>query len=254
MDNQNIEELANTIMWWLSYITSVGRNYLLSEGAIRFPISEYLENLKKDNDKLTLEFPHPQFPQKRLDLCFQKYKAESDVFECTAFEFKYIKNGSTRSIEAKQNIFNDLMRLHFFLDENSKGYFLICGNQDKFRQDFQTLLLKPKNADESGFQSPRFKNNPIRNIQAEGFYTEWFSFDNENPIKIIDLTTDNSDYNKIYLNFINEYTKAYKNGEEKLILPSQISTNLVFISGDITQLNGSFLPSKIAIWEITKTT
>jgi hypothetical protein len=39
----NMSQLATAIMWWLSYTSAVGRNYVLSEGAIKFPASEYLE-------------------------------------------------------------------------------------------------------------------------------------------------------------------------------------------------------------------
>ena len=38
----NLNRLATTVMWWLSYTSAVGRKYVLSESAIKFPVAEYL--------------------------------------------------------------------------------------------------------------------------------------------------------------------------------------------------------------------
>src|SRR3990172_6238027 len=138
----NVNQLATAVMWWLSYTSAVGRNYILSEGAIKFPASEYLERSK--TDEIELEYGHPKLSRKRFDLFFRK-----NAIEDTVFEFKYIKNGSTRTQDEKQRIFNDLMRLHLFLDNtNQKGYFLICGNQSDFIKDFQKIKKEP--IDENG--------------------------------------------------------------------------------------------------------
>ena len=240
----NMSQLATAIMWWLSYTSAVGRNYVLSEGAIKFPASEYLE--RSNILDIQLEYSHPKLSRKRFDLFFERKKKEK-----TVFEFKYIKNGSTRTKDEKQRVFNDLMRLSLFLKEDQNGYFLICGNQNDFIKDFQKILARPKGADENIFINPNQKRDKSTNTKAEGFYTEWFSFDLNDSEKIIDLNTSVDDYKKIYNNFITEYSGSYKSkvGLE-LTCPDRLKTNLVFLSGSLEDKPDFSQPSKIGIWKI----
>jgi hypothetical protein len=247
----SVNQLATAVMWWLSYSSAVGRDYVLSESAIKFPVAEYLERSRTDS--IELEFGHPKLSRKRFDLFFKNEKNEKNVFE-----FKYIKNNSTRSSDEKQRIFNDLMRLYLYLGNNKKhkGYFLICGNQLEFVSNFQTLILKPTGTNGNKFITPMFRSKPSKKKKAEGFYTKWFSFetDNSKSKKIIDIKNATGEYKTIYDNFMLEYKNPYKtktNG--KLKLPDNITTNLVFLSEDIKQQTGLYQPTKIGIWEIIKT-
>jgi hypothetical protein len=240
----NVNQLATAVMWWLSYTSAVGRNYVLSEGAIKFPASEYLERSKLD--EIELEFNHPKLSRKRFDLFFRKNSVEN-----TAFEFKYIKNGSTRTQDEKQRIFNDLMRLYLYLDKSNKGYFLICGNQSDFVKDFQTILTQPKDTTGNLYIKPRQKDSLPKTIQPEGFYTEWFSFDTDKPDKEIDLKTSIDEYKNIYDLFFKEYSDPYLvKTKFDLTRPDKIMTKLVFLSGNTEQPTGLFQPSKIGIWEV----
>lgn len=246
----NISQLATAVMWWLSYISSVRRNYVLSESAIKFPVSEYLEGSILEEDDIELEFTHPKLLRKRFDLFYQLGRSEKNVFE-----FKYIKNGSTRDKDEKQRVFNDLMRLYLFLErkKNNKSYFLVCGNQRDFISDFQTLLLKPKGTKTGQFIKQTSKRNKPDTSKSEGFYTEWFSFDKNDPTTEIDLTTNNSDYTEIYEAFKIEYEDAYQRKNSKsLKLPDSIKTKLVFLSGNVESQPNLFQPSKIGVWEILR--
>jgi hypothetical protein len=84
----NISQLATAVMWWLSYTSAVGRGYVLSESAIKFPVAEYLNHLHLD--KIELEYGHPKLYMKRFDLFF-----DNKMGVRNAFEFKYIKDEST---------------------------------------------------------------------------------------------------------------------------------------------------------------
>lgn len=237
----NISQLATAVMWWLSYTAAIGRDYVLSESAIKFPVAEYLE--RSTTDKIKLEYGHPKLSLKRFDLFFKTTLDENVV------EFKYIKNGSTRDSDEKQRVFNDLMRLHLFLETNHKGYFLICGSQREFISDFQTLLLKPKGG--NTFITPQQNSSTPRVIKASGFYADWFSFDSANPKKVIDLKNSKDPYLDIYKNFYDEHKDPYLKATKKALqMPDKFATNLVFLSGDIAQTVGLFQPSKIGIWEI----
>ncbi len=242
----SVSQMASAVMWWMSYTSAIGRDYVLSEGAIKFPVSEYLE--RSDAVKIKLEHGHPKFSRKRLDLLFKK-----SVNENTAIEFKYIKNGSTRTQDEKQRIFNDLMRL-YILDSDHKGLFLICGNQSDFVKDFQSILSKPKAADDQVYILPRDNSSLPTRIQPEGFYSKWFSFDANNPEREIDLNTTEEEYKDIYDLFFKEYSDPHKTKTKTdLRRPNKIKTKLEFLSGHIQQPTGLFQPAKIGIWEVLKT-
>ena len=243
----NINQLASAVMWWLSYTSAVGRNYVLSEGAIKFPASEYLERSK--TEEIELEFRHPKLSRKRFDLFFKENASTN-----TAFEFKYIKNGSTRTQDEKQRIFNDLMRLFLFLDKTTKGYFLICGNQSDFVKDFQTILLQPKNSKGNLYIKPQQQSSLPKTIKPKGFYTKWFSFDANKPEKLINLNSTKKEYKDIYDLFFKEYSEPYyTKTNTNIVRPDRIKTKLVFLSGNIEQPVGLFQPAKIGIWEVIKT-
>ncbi len=241
----NINQLATTVMWWLSYTSAVGRGYVLSESALKFPIAEYLE--RSAIDEIELEYEHPKLLMKRFDLYFRNNKNENNVFE-----FKYIKNGSTRNPDEKQRIFNDLMRLYLYLNINNKSFFLICGKQFEFISNFQKLLSTPSNEDPSKYITPHHSDSQ-ETIQQNGFYSEWFSFNRENPNCVIHLTSSSEDYGNIYKRFKDDYGASYsQKTRNTLCMPDSISTNLVFLSEDIKKDMSVFHPNKIGIWEIQK--
>jgi hypothetical protein len=230
----DIKNLAHAIMYWLSFMTVVGRKYVLNESAIKMPVSEYLA--QKGFEDIQLEYSHPSLSKKRFDLYFRSKKNTEN-----AFEFKYVKNGSTRKVDEKQRIFDDLMRLFLFVSSNnSKSYFLICGSKDEFTPDFQNLSNKD--------QYPSARTKTQLPIKAAGFYTEWFSFDINNPTKNIDLKNQLIEYKDIYDDFISDYQASfYKKNNTNLIMPSNISTNLVFLESD---LSINWQPTAIGVWEI----
>ncbi len=236
----DIKNLAHAIMHWLSFTTIVGRKYVLSESAIKMPVSEYLA--QKGFEDIQLEYGHPSLSKKRFDLYF-KSKSKSNTEN--AFEFKYVKNGSTRKADEKQRIFDDLMRLFLFNSKNNcKSYFLICGSKDEFTADFQKL------SSQSQYPLARTKNQPL--IKACGFYTEWFSFDINNPTKIIDLKNKSIDHKDIYENFEADYqTSFYKKTKTNLVMPDKINTKLVFLESDISI---NWQPTAIGVWEVLNPT
>ena len=136
--------LASSVIHWMNYVSAVGRNYIINESTIKIPVTEYLEVTGISPE---LEFGHPSFKQRRMDLKFKDSYANIDY----AVEFKYVKGDSTRDLAERKRVFNDLMRLHFFLDTDRKGYFLICGIQEDFKLSFENLDLTP------GYVSPKSK-------------------------------------------------------------------------------------------------
>jgi len=236
MTEQLITHLASSIIWWLNYKSSVGRNYLFSEGSIKYPAAECLESLSEAEIKL--EYSHPNLYMRRLDMLVESEDEEH------AFEFKFINGSSTRSNSERKRIFNDLMRLKLFLEENRNGYFLICGKQDDFTHSFKKLVEDT----DSYIDDYTYDTQPSN--EASGFYNEWFSFDNNDPKREIGLHNAEENYETIYHDFINDYSKSYeKYASDELSLPNSLTTNLIFLSSDLPRSN---LPNayKIGIWEI----
>lgn len=236
----NINRLAACIKWWLNYNASIGREYVLSESAVKFPLAEYLERSNVNDVKL--EYPHPKFKKKRFDLYFKNTTTNESV----VIEFKYVKNASTKDGAEKQRIFDDLMRLYMYSGRNKKGYFLICGEQAEFIANFQRII-KHKGA----IRVRNHKNLP-KASDSEGFYTEWFSFDSNQPNKnIIVNGQKNSTYKKIYDEFVKEYKQSYNDKSNSvLVLPTSITTSLIYLSENSTSPDMDYQPSRIGIWEV----
>lgn len=237
MKKFEIPHLASSIIWWLNYISAVGRSYVFSESAIKIPASEYLGSI--DIKNIQLEYSHPKLYLKRFDLFFQDNQSNIE----NAFEFKYVKEDSTRDLDERKRIFYDLMRLHLFIEPNKKGYFLICGIQDDFKLSFENLNIYPK------FINSTSKTTKL-SASAPSFYSEWFSFDETNPIKTINLNSIHENYEPIYAAFMDNYSPSYlEKAKTKLLKPATIKTNLIFLSQENL---ASKIPQtiKIGIWEV----
>lgn len=247
MDNEVlIKHIGSSVQSWLNYISSVGREFTLSESSIKMPLAEFIGTKIADTDAVKLEFLHPNLFMKRMDLYYKK-KVSSGEFQ-TAFEFKYVKDASTIENVEKQRILNDLMRLHIFINNASsktKGYFLICGSQYEFDQSFQRIL-PPKSKEDLG---PR-EYSPVVLPKQAGFYTEWFKFEYNDPIKTIMLDQTETEHSFFYKTFFEKYEPPYERQmEKKLIRPNEIKTKLIFISQDNEQKDVPE-PMKLGIWEV----
>lgn len=226
--------LASSVVWWLNYINSVGRDYIINENMIKVPATEYLERFFRDD--ITLELTHPKLIQRYIDLYFKNTATNEE----TAFEFKLVKGDSTRPLKERKRIFNDLMRMHLFNESNKQGYFLICGKQLDFNTSFKNLNLTPN------FSSV------MSGLNKEGFYSKWFSFDKNNPEKVIKLKYARGDYNTIYKAFFATYEESFQPLEfQKAKNIASIKTKLIFLSDDIIQAD---IPQimRIGIWEVVK--
>jgi hypothetical protein len=243
-DDVFIKHLGSSIQSWLNYITAVGRKFVLSESSIKLPLAEFIGTKIADTDAVKLEYLHPNFFKKRLDLYF---KQKRNLVETqTAFEFKYIKDASTLDKSEKQRIFDDLLRLLFFINNSTnptKGYFLICGTQYEFDRAFQKILP-------SILPSATGRRRRIKIPKQSGFYTKWFSFNYRRPRCVIDILNGQNDYKSIYSKSFKEYGKAYKKKTNKRIKkPNSLTTRLVFLSQENEQKD---IPEsmKIGVWEI----
>ena len=230
LKNFNIHNLSQSLDWWLNFINSVGRNYIVSESTLKLPIAEFLETINKSD--LELEYNHPEFSTRRIDLFFKDIVNDKAI----AFEFKYINQNSTLKKSEKQRILNDLMRLKLFPNNDKKTYFIICGNTDYFNSYFQRI------------KSPSKKLTTQNNDRfiSYGFYNKWFSFDLKNPVRKIQLNHKNKNYNVLYKDFERVYlTPLNKNN----LMPIYLETQLIYLSPDIS-IKYTLAGTKLGVWEV----
>lgn len=244
MDNEIfIKHLGSSVQSWLNYISAVGREFVLSESSIKMPLAEFIGTKIADTEAVKLEYLHPNLFMKRMDLYYRK--KITNEFQA-AFEFKYIKDASTIDKVEKQRIFNDLMRLHIFINNarfETKGYFLICGSQYEFDQSFQKIIPLIKKI------GPKTITPVIIPKQA-GFYTEWFKFNYDDPEQAITLNNSSSEHSNFYDTFFKKYKTPYKRQMKKeLLRPVVIKTKLIFLSQDNEQKDVPE-PMKLGIWEV----
>lgn len=231
---------------WLNFISSVERRYILAENSIKYPISEFLSSHLSPKD-IHFDKQHPDLSDRYLDLrLFQRNENQ-------AVEFKYCRIGSTDQLKEKKRIFNDMMRLKFFVqnDKNRKGYFLICGTQLDFLKSFQSIGWSEEGKRNKGLpvEQTNKKETDYNKIQSKGIYSEWFKFDT-GKTNTIDLNSQETEFKTIYENFFNEYDKSFKSPDDKeKIKQTNPVTKLIYLS-DYTNKKYIPTPMKVGIWEI----
>lgn len=212
----DFNKLIHSVTYYLSYQDRIGRDFMINEFSLKYPVADYLTGLEMPLTNIQLEFPHPTFKKRQIDLVTtdnSKKKIEN------VFEFKMAKL-DTRYEPEQKRIFNDLMRLHLIAKANASScYFVIVGTAEEFLQCFRSTIPK-----KLASQTIDKDDLPLPN----GFYTEWFKF-NVNDEKTFDVkNVSKNDYDKIYKAFLQDY-KPKKRGEI-LILPDQITTKCIAIS------------------------
>ena len=213
MNSIDFNKLIHSATYYLSYQDRIGRDFMIDESSLRYPIADYLSSLVMPLTNIKLEFSHPDLKKRQIDLVTtdnSKKKIES------AFEFK-ISRLNTKYEPEQKRIFNDLMRLHLIGKSNgSSCYFLITGTQSDFIQYFRSIV------------STRPISNSKDLPKPEGFYTEWFKFKvgEEETFDVKNVT--GNDYEKIYQAFLKDYKAKKKGGT--LNLPIQIKTKCIAIS------------------------
>ena len=217
--------LKDSIFYWLNYFCNVSKSDILLESSIRFPLIEYLE--RKFNAKVDLEVSHPKFKNKLIDF---KYVLNDIENQSGYIELKFLRK-DTASANARQRIFNDIIRLAA-LDENLVNYFILCGRRDYFNGRFRRIV--PASRQDRILVSKRndSEKTPL------GLYSEWFPFE-YSMTKSIDL---HSDLNEKY---IEEFKGHYKEMREMAI-------NLIEIKLVVETLECHKARHVVYIWRIRK--
>jgi hypothetical protein len=208
-------KLLHSITYYLSYQERIGRNFMVSESSLKYPVADYLTGLEMPLTHIQLEHPHPYLKKRQIDLVTTD---ETKDFIETAFEFKIARNNTKYDAE-QQRIFSDLMRLHLIAKSNkSSCYFIVAGSQEDFIQYFRSIpSTRPaSNSINAGLPAPG------------GFYKEWFYFE-KNEVRTFPIKNALvNDYQKIYDTFLDDYKTRESAG--KIKLPANLTTTCIAIS------------------------
>lgn len=235
-----VHDMAASLSWYLNFMSTIGRDYVIDEKTLKIPITEYLESSVIDTIKL--EDPHPNFDGRSIDLTFKDMIRK----EYIAFEFKFLKSTSVGKTDERDRIFADLLRLHYFAaNTNNKAYFLMCGDKFRFNSSFvkqERIDTFFKNSKTTGFENP----TPI------GFFTEWFKFEANdetkgNGITEIDLLTSDTNYNAIYQRVIDDYKVDFIGG--KFVSPKTLKTKCVYLSPENVDRR-LLRTTRVGVWEV----
>ena len=227
-------KLLHAVTYYLSYQERIGRNFMVNESSLKYPVADYLTGFEMPLAHIQLEYPHPKLKGRRIDLVI---RPTEDKIE-KAFEFKIAKY-ETQNLTEQKRIFNDLMRLHLIASQcNSYCYFMIVGKQEEFISYFRS--------------TPQNKNNPTLEDKekaipgSKGFYTEWFGF-KEDEQKTFNVKNSLNDvYKNIYQAFPDDYNSK---DNEMVELPDNLTTTCQAIS----ILSRDFeMPYVGGIWKIGK--
>ncbi|HEX8515166.1 MAG TPA: hypothetical protein VF868_03125 [Bacteroidia bacterium] len=223
-------KLIHSATYYLSYQDRIGRNFMIDESSLKYPIADYLSGLEIPLTQIQLEYSHPDLKKRQIDLITtdaSKKQIES------AFEFKISRQNTKYETEQKR-IFNDLMRLHLIANSKKTScYFIMAGKHSDFIQFFRSIATKRPSGTSKDLPAP------------EGFYTEWFKFKAKEVCTFDVKNSPGVAYKNIYSSFLIDYKPKDDSGI--LTLPDKITTTCM----EISPLSREFpTPYVGGIWKI----
>jgi hypothetical protein len=225
----DFNKLIHSVTYYLSYQDRIGREFMINESSLKYPVADYLTGLEIPLVNIQLEYAHPDLKKRQIDLITTDISKRVE----SAYEFKIARQITKYESEQKR-IFNDLMRLHLIGRSNGAAcYFIIAGTQSDFIQYFRSIVTKKPD--------PNNKNLPM----PEGFYSEWFDFEigEEKTFFVRDCSDDT--YAAVYTAFWGNYESRKKN--IPLVLPEKLTTTCVAISAISREFPTPFVGG---IWKV----
>jgi hypothetical protein len=183
------DELYNAIVdavsYWLGYQFKIGRDQLIHEASLRYPIADTITAKGIAIHRIVLEKLHPVFMSKKIDLVIyaesvQEPEAEKDDSNLLqVYEFKLAKKKSSDEYgDEHQRVFDDVVRLAYYNMWFSKDcYFVMCGSYGDFKNYFigQANPVVPTSGKNIVHQS-KGKSVTDTEWKSDGLYKEWFGF------------------------------------------------------------------------------
>jgi hypothetical protein len=189
-DEEKFNAIVEAVCYWLGYQFKIGRDQLIHEASLRYPIADTITAKGISINRIVLEQLHPIFKSKKIDLVIfddsvkEPETEEDDTKLKEVYEFKLAKNETSKEHkEEHQRVFDDLVRLAYYNLWGSKDcYFLMCGIYEDFKAYFVGQKNAPKEQDNKVILQPRqlhstqTMTNQLAEWSPEGLYKDWFGF------------------------------------------------------------------------------
>jgi hypothetical protein len=207
-ENEKFNAIVDAVCYWLGYQFKIGRDQLIHEASLRYPIADTITAKGIAINRIILEKLHPIFKKKYIDLViFDKTVKEpatekDDTKLKEVYEFKLAKSATSKEHkEEHQRVFDDIVRLAYYnLWGNKECYFLMCGKYEDFKTYFvgqKSELVKDKRKLvapvrqkttilQSADETNTTQTDEDRKWNPEGIYKNWFGFQIEEE-KIIEF-------------------------------------------------------------------
>lgn len=224
--------INEAVCYWLGYQFKIGRERLMHEASLRYPIADTLTANGTEIVKIQLEKGHPCFTDRLVDI-FVFDKPINDITDenligsiLEIYELKLAKKetGSERGQE-NQRVVDDILRLAYFNKSTNKdAYFLICGKYQDFKNYFIGQKDKVKTDDKNNIvikeQHTQKGASAVASVNAgwdvtNSLYKNYFEFEvlkpKEHTFAKQTLTgTETEEENKIKSFGLNSFQDRYK--------------------------------------------
>ena len=171
--NDKYTLLIDAICYWFGFQVKIGREKLIHEASLRYPIADALTAKNNRISQIKLEQSHPLFKSKRIDLAILDNSTRDSIKE--VYEFKIAKYTTEKSDE-HQRVFDDVIRLAYYnMVADKECYFLMCGDYENFKVYFVGDKNEPSIV--NGKIVYPDNDNSIRGWNSTGIYKDWFEFE-----------------------------------------------------------------------------
>lgn len=174
--------IVDAVCYWLGYQFKIGREQLVHEASLRYPIADTITSKGTAMSTIELEKLHPLFKSKKIDLVIYEEDVkeadfESDVKLREVFEFKLAKSDTAKKYsDEHQRVFDDVVRMAYYnLWKGKDCYFLMCGKYSDFKNYF-TGHMASQPTDAKKLVSPTKAMLGVPEWKQDGLYGDWFGF------------------------------------------------------------------------------
>lgn len=216
--------IIDSVCFWLGYQFKIGRDQLIHEASLRYPIADTITSKGISINRINLEWLHPYFISKKIDLVIVDKVENGTVQE--VYEFKIAKSGtSLKNDEEHQRVFNDVIRLAYYHKISKIDcYFLMCGKyfdfktffvgqeKDVFKLENEKIVVAQQRIETPVLttQDPQFD----KGWTSRGLYKDWFAFEfNGEQVITFKITNPKSKSEWGLRNF----QKSYKIRDKKIL-------------------------------------
>lgn len=219
--------INEAICYWLGYQFKIGREKLIHEASLRYPIADTITATNIEIAKIQLEKGHLCFTDRLVDV-FLYDKPVTEITEenyltsiAEIYELKLAKKETgTKGGQEHQRVVDDILRLAYFNQTTGKdSYFLICGKYQNFKNYFVGQKDKPQTDTEANILIPERQTsistanewNPDKSL-----YKDYFDFELSKTQKSYTfkkneiLESDSEDEKKQKLFGLNSFQDRYK--------------------------------------------